>query len=262
MLRLHIHHIRIPAHRLSIQTRPKPLQIPLLPPHAVPTRHPRVLTQNSGSGNSVCPSESSVVDDPSVTPVPVPMGVCAEYDGGSDHTFAGRETPFLGPGPCAKAVVERARAPEGRGEGWRDGGARPDAGEVGWGWGGVLGGDVDAAEFGVAVGRECLSTLVDEERAGAVRRDDTETAKRVGDEPDEAARREHARRHCRHVRLEVLQGAHLGRDHAAQRLRPVCVHPFVGQRRFVIQRIRCWRFLIISFCVFFSPTRVVITVGC
>src|SRR5580693_6024631 len=95
------------------------------------------LTQNSG--NSVCPSESSVVDDPSVTPlllpvpvpVPVPTGVYAEYDGGSDHTFAGCETPSLGPGPCAKAVIERARAPEGRGEGWRDGGARPDAGEVG-----------------------------------------------------------------------------------------------------------------------------------
>jgi hypothetical protein len=116
VLRLHIHHIRIPAHRLSIQTRPKPLQTPLLPPHAVPARHPRVLMHahaEQRSGNSVCPSESSVVDDPSVTPlplpVPVPATVYAAYDGGSDHTFVGRETPSLGLGPCANAVVERAR---------------------------------------------------------------------------------------------------------------------------------------------------------
>jgi hypothetical protein len=191
-------------------------------------------------------------------PVPVPTGVYAEYDGGSDHTIVGRETPSLGPGPCAKAVIERARAPEGGCEGWRDGGARPDAGEVGWGWGGVLGGDVDAAEFGAAIGRVCLSTLVDEERAGAVRRDDAETTEGIGDGPDEAARGEHARRRCCHVHFEVLQGAHLGRDHAAQRLRPVCVHPFVGQSRFVIQRIRRWRILIISF----SPMRVAVTVWC
>jgi hypothetical protein len=76
----------------------------------------------------------------------------------------------------------------------------------------------------------------------------------VGDEPDEAARGEHARRRCRHVRFEVLQGAHLGRDHAARRLRPVCVHPFVGQCRFVIQRFRCWRFLLFHFD-FFSDAR-------
>jgi hypothetical protein len=128
VLRLHIHHIRIPAHRLSIQTRPKPLQIPLLPPHAVPTRHPRVLTQNSGSGNSVCPSESSVVDDPSVTPVPVPATVYAAYDGGSDHTFVGRETPSLGLGPCANAVVERARREVEVEVGRQAPGPRPDAG--------------------------------------------------------------------------------------------------------------------------------------
>ena len=105
----------------------------------------------------------------------------------------------------------------------------------------VLGGDIDAAEFGAAVGRERPSTLVGEERAGALRRDD---------EPDEAARREQARRCCRHVRFEVLQGAHLGCDHAARRLRPVCVHPFVGQCRFVIQRYRCWQFLLFHFDFF------------
>src|SRR5580693_1373881 len=72
------------------------------------------LTQNSGY--SVCPSESSVVDDPSVAPLPLPARVYAAYDGGSDHTFVGRETPTLVRGP-SNAVVERARAPEG--EGWR-----------------------------------------------------------------------------------------------------------------------------------------------
>jgi hypothetical protein len=70
------------------------------------------LTQNSG--NSVCPSKSSVVDDPSVTllllPLPLPTTMYAEYDSGSDHTFVGRETPSLGPGPCANAVIERAPA--------------------------------------------------------------------------------------------------------------------------------------------------------
>jgi hypothetical protein len=39
----------------------------------------------------------------------------------------------------------------------------------------VLGGDVDAAEFGAAVGRERPSMLAGEELAGAVRRDDAET---------------------------------------------------------------------------------------
>jgi hypothetical protein len=50
----------------------------------------------------------------------------------------------------------------------------------------------------------------------------------VGDEPDEAARGEHAHSHCRHVRFEVLQGAHLGRDHATQRLRSVFTHLLVS----------------------------------
>jgi hypothetical protein len=89
-----------------------------------------------------------------------------------------------------------------------------DVGCVEAGVGVVLGGDVHLAEFGAAIGGEGLSTLAGEERAGAVRRDDAETAEGVGDEPDEAAR-EHARRGCRNVRLEILRGAHLGRDHAA-----------------------------------------------
>jgi hypothetical protein len=70
-----------------------------------------MLTQNSRYG--VRPSGSSVVDDPSGTPLPLPATVYAAYDGGSDHLFAGRETPSLGPGPCANAVVEREPALEG-----------------------------------------------------------------------------------------------------------------------------------------------------
>jgi len=52
-------------------------------------------------------------------------------------------------------------------------------------------GDVNAADLGTAVWREGLSALVDEESAGAVRRDDAPTAEGVGDEPDEPHGGEH-----------------------------------------------------------------------
>jgi hypothetical protein len=49
-------------------------------------------------------------------PLPSPGTVYTAYDGGSDHAFAGRGAPSLGPGPCANAVVKSARTPEGEGE--------------------------------------------------------------------------------------------------------------------------------------------------
>ena len=75
-----------------------------------------------------------------------------------------------------------------------------------------------------------LPALGDEKRAGAVGRHDAEAAEGVRDEPDEAARGEHARRGGRHVRLEVLQGAHLRGDHAAEGQRALGVEPLVVQR--------------------------------
>src|SRR5580693_2870720 len=114
-----------------VQNCSKYLSIPHTP--YPPAIHACSCTLTQNSVNSVCPSETSVVDDPSVTPLllPVPAPVCAAYDGGSDHTFAGRETPSLGPGPCANAVVERAHTLEGGPGARRGGGAKPDAGDVG-----------------------------------------------------------------------------------------------------------------------------------
>lgn len=64
--------------------------------------------------------------------------------------------------------------------------------------------DVYATELRASIRRECLLSLVDEERACAIRRDDAKTTEAVGDEPDETARGEHAGRRGRHVRLEFL----------------------------------------------------------
>jgi hypothetical protein len=59
-----------------------------------------------------------------------------------------------------------------------------------------------------------LSPVVEEERASAIGRDNAESTEFVGDEPDEAARGEHAGRRGCHVRLEILQGTHLRSDDA------------------------------------------------
>jgi len=75
--------------------------------------------------------------------------------------------------------------------------------------------DVYPTELGASIRRECLSSLVGEECAGAISRDDAETTEAVGDEPDETARGEHTGRCGRHVRLEILQGTQLRGDHAA-----------------------------------------------
>lgn len=64
--------------------------------------------------------------------------------------------------------------------------------------------DIYATELRASIRRECLSSLVDEERAGAIGRDDAKTTEAVADEPDETARGEHAGRRGRHVRLEFL----------------------------------------------------------
>lgn len=68
----------------------------------------------------------------------------------------------------------------------------------------VLRRDVYATELRASIRRECLLSLVDEERASAIGRDDAKTTEAVGDEPDETARGEHAGRRGRHVRLEFL----------------------------------------------------------
>ena len=90
---------------------------------------------------------------------------------------------------------QRARAGgNGRGSG---GGRRCESGSGGGGrcrgclclpGSGVFSGDVYAAKFSAAIRRERLSSVVDEECAGAIGRDDAETAEGVGDEPDEPAR--------------------------------------------------------------------------
>ena len=48
--------IRIP-HRCPVQTRPETLQVLLLPPHAVPSRHPRVLVDAHAEQRVQCPPE-------------------------------------------------------------------------------------------------------------------------------------------------------------------------------------------------------------
>ena len=69
---------------------------------------------------------------------------------------------------------------------------------------GILRSDVYATEFRGSIRRVCLSSLVDEERASAIGRDDAKSTEAVGDEPDETARGEHAGRSGCHVRLEIL----------------------------------------------------------
>jgi hypothetical protein len=69
---------------------------------------------------------------------------------------------------------------------------------------GILRRDVYATELRASIRRECLSSLVDEERASTIGRDDAKTTEAVGDEPDETARGEHACRRGCHVRLEIL----------------------------------------------------------
>jgi hypothetical protein len=64
--------------------------------------------------------------------------------------------------------------------------------------------DVYATELCASIRRECLSSLVDEERASAIGRDDAKSTDAVSDEPDETARGEHAGRRGYHVRLEIL----------------------------------------------------------
>jgi hypothetical protein len=76
-------------------------------------------------------------------------------------------------------------------------------------------GDVYTTKLSFDIRRERLSSLADEERASAIGRDNAETTAAIGDEPDETARGEHASRCGRHVRLQVLEGAHLRGDHAA-----------------------------------------------
>jgi hypothetical protein len=49
-----------------------------------------------------------------------------------------------------------------------------------------------------------LSSLVDEERASAIGRDDAKSTDAVGDEPDETTRGEHAGRRGYHIRFEIL----------------------------------------------------------
>ena len=75
--------------------------------------------------------------------------------------------------------------------------------------------DVYATELRASIRREHLSSRVDEERAGAIGRDDTKSTEAVGNEPDETARGEHAGRHGCHVRLEILKGTHLRGDYAS-----------------------------------------------
>ena len=74
--------------------------------------------------------------------------------------------------------------------------------------------DVYTTKLSASIRREGLSSVIDEERASAIGRDDAETTEVVGDEPDETARGEHAGRCGHHVRLEILQGSHLRGDHA------------------------------------------------
>jgi hypothetical protein len=64
--------------------------------------------------------------------------------------------------------------------------------------------DVYTTKLSVVIRRERLSSLVDEERARTISRDDAEATDAIGDEPDESTRGEHASRCGRHVRLEVL----------------------------------------------------------
>ena len=80
---------------------------------------------------------------------------------------------------------------------------------------GILRRDVYATELRTSIGREYLSSLVDEERASAISRDYAKTTEVVGDKPDETARGEHASHRGCHVQLEILQGTHLRGNYTA-----------------------------------------------
>ena len=69
---------------------------------------------------------------------------------------------------------------------------------------GVLRRDVYATEFRTSIRREHLSSLIDEERASAIGRDDAKSTGAVSDEPDKTVRGEHSGRRCCHIHLEIL----------------------------------------------------------
>jgi hypothetical protein len=151
-----------------------------------------------------------------------------------DHTFAGRATPSKG--PRTDVLTDSVRAPGGVCV-CVGGNESPEAGEVVMGGVCVCGcpgagfstGRIrrQGGKLGAAIRRKHLSSLVDEGCASAIGRDDAKTAEGVGDEPDETIREEHAGRCSRHVRLEILQGPRLRRDHTTQSLlvrgSPICL---------------------------------------
>ena len=108
------------------------------------------------------------------------------------------------------------------------------------------GGLVDAAELSTVRCEQGLSALGDEERASAVGGDDAETAKRVSDEPDEAAGAAsgiHALRSGGDVGLEVGERAELHSNDASERVRTLGVERLVGQFGLMGLGRGSWRFL-------------------